>query len=498
MQPERKKGAVVVTPPGSLPTLPTNVARPRVHMIGLGGTGMSALARILLGRKAKISGSDRCKNGRIRELIRAGVAFCEGQDGGSLPEDCELVVRSAAVPDDNPEIVEAKKRGVRVIKYSTALGDLMAGARGIAVAGTHGKTTTTAMASHVFLSCGVDPTFVVGGEVRQLGGSARVGQGPHFIAEACEFDRSFLKLRPCIALITNVEADHLDYYRDLAEIQDAFRSFIRLLPADGLAVINGDDKSCGPLRRAVGCRLETFGLEQGNNWQAVDVCLAPEGASARLLHDGQPVGQLQLALPGVHNLLNALAVVASAAAEGLALPAVLAALSRFKGVDRRFQILADRNGLAVVDDYAHHPTEVAAVLRAARERYPTRRLIAVFQPHQHSRTRLLFEDFARALALADEVVLPDIYAARDSVQWCESVSSQDLVARIRELGVRSRYVPDFADVVESLTPVRQAAAVFMGAGDLTTAAHALGLRLSSGRSSGLTRNLRAVRPKEQA
>ena len=422
----------------------------RVHFIGIGGCGMSGLARVLLDAGATVTGSEPNPNPQTFALSAAGAKVSRDQLGELLARDTDLVVRTAAVPDANREYVAARALGIPTVKYADLLGRVMAERFGIAVAGTHGKSTTTAMIAYALLTCGADPSFVVGGTVPQLGGGSRSGGGPAFVAEACEYDRSYHKLAPRVAIVTNVEEDHLDCYKDIGEIVESFRHFAGLVPADGLVVANGQDARVLQALQGTTAAVELVGLEPGFAWSTVPGPLVDGCHTGVVWHRGTPVATLALAVPGLHNLFNATVAVAACAAAGVAPAEAAAALASFTGVDRRMTEVGRYNGAVVVDDYGHHPTEVRATLAAARERYAPQRLLCVFQPHQHSRTRFLLEDFAHSFAAADQTIVPDIYFVRDSESERHRVSSGDLVARIAAAGQRAVHLPDFAAIVAHL------------------------------------------------
>lgn len=422
-----------------------------VHLIGAGGIGMSALAQGLIHAGHTVSGSDVRGDGeRLRRLRLLGATVLVGHAAEHVPEDGQIVVISAAIREENPELAEARRRGLRVVKYAQALGDLMADYHGVAIAGTHGKTTTTGLMATVLVKGGVDPTMVLGGDCAPLGGNFRAGAGEHFVVEACEYDRSFLSLSPTTAVVTNIDCDHLDYYSGLDEIYEAFRNFARLLPHDGfLATLNEHERV---LRTdGVVCELETFGLAGNADWVASDWRRADGLTYFRLHHRGESQGWFQLRMPGFHNLCNSLGVIAVARRLGLSFDDVIRpALIEYDGVDRRMQVRYHGHGVLVLDDYAHHPNELAAVLSTLREEHPGRRIVAVFQPHQASRTRRMLREFAEALKLADRVVVPDIYLSRDSAEARRSVHALDLVRTAANRGVDVSYVEKLGDVAKAL------------------------------------------------
>ena len=446
----------------------SSFAGQHVHLIGIGGSGMSGLASVLLAGGAVVTGSDRVASPVTIRLAEAGATIHIGQSPQHLGSQCDLVVASAAVRPDNPEFAEAARRGVAIIKYAQLLGRLMAESTGLAVAGTHGKSTTSAMVAYVLLRAGVDPTYVIGAVVPQLGGSSRAGAGRLFVAEACEYDSSFLNLRPTTAAILNIEEDHLDYYKDLDAIVAAFSAFASLAPKTGRLVVNGEDRNVARAVEGVSAAIERFGTTEGCDWRAVDLKIANGCHNFEVIRGQQSLGRCQLSLPGRHNVYNALAAAAMTIPCGVPPADALAYLGEFRGADRRITLLDRTGGVTVVDDYAHHPTEIQASLRAVREFYQPSRIWCIFQPHQHSRTRFLMKDFARSFALADKVLLPQIYFVRDSETERANVSGADLAAQIRLNGGDAEYLDTFERILDHLRAhVRPGDLVLtMGAGDV--------------------------------
>ncbi len=418
-----------------------------------------------------MSGSDLQDSHLLKQLRALGARVVVGHQAENVPPEAELVVISAAIEPDNVELEAAHRRGLPCLKYAQALGQLMDEHTGIAVAGTHGKSTTTAMVTGILKEAGLDPSFVVGAEVPELGGSSGSGRGPHFVVEACEYDRSFLNLHPTFAAITNVEEDHLDYYRDLEDIIEAFSEFAGQVRGDGLLVVNGQDPRAERAASDIDAGVETFAVEAPADWSAWRL-LDSQGCYAfSLIHGGADLGRFELAVPGSHFVADALAAVALSVAAGAGVEDCRSALARFQGARRRFERVGRAAGVEVVDDYAHHPTEIRATLRALRQHFPGARLWCVFQPHQHSRTRFLLADFADSFADAHRVLLPDIYFVRDSEQERRAISSADLVRAILKKGRSSeevRYLATFDAIEETL--LRELAPgdvlVTMGAGDV--------------------------------
>ncbi len=420
------------------------------HLIGIGGTGLSAIARLLLEMGQTVSGSDRLESPFTRDLRLAGATIAIGHRAENVA-GADVVVRSSAIPDDNSEVLAARSAGIPVLKRAEFIGSLMKGKTGIAVAGTHGKTTTTAMIAWVLTALKQDPSFIVGGVLNNLGVNAHAGKGAAFVIEADEYDRMFLGLQPAIEVVTNVEHDHPDCYPTPADFQAAFVDFVRLLPEGGTLVACGEDPganeliaSAGSLGKntiAYGLRpTVTSGLVMLDVFAEV-VTPNPKGGltfSASLLSHPCSVS---LQVPGRHNVRNALAALTAVSLLGLPLDDASRALGEFTGTGRRFQVRGEAGGVTVVDDYAHHPTEIRATLAAARSRYPGRRLWAVWQPHTYSRTRMLMSEFAESFNDADGVIVTEIYAARES----EGNFSAEQVVKAMA-GKPVRFIPSLADV----------------------------------------------------
>jgi UDP-N-acetylmuramate--alanine ligase len=397
----------------------------RIHLIGIGGTGLSAIARVLLESGTTVTGSDRADSPFVRNLRAAGVTVTIGHRPENVAR-ADLVVRSSAIPDDNPEVVAARAAGIPVLKRSDFLGSLMAGKTGVAVAGTHGKTTTTAMIAWILTALQQDPTYIVGGVLAQTGVNAHAGKGSAFIIEADEYERMFLGLKPTIEVVTNVEHDHPDCYPTAADFQAAFVDFVKLLPAGGTLVACAEDQGAASLiasaeklgKHVVSYGIRptvTAGLVMLDNYSEV-VSLNDRGGmtfSASILSHSISVA---LQVPGRHNVRNALAALTVTQLLGLPLDGAARALGEFTGTGRRFEVRGEADGITVIDDYAHHPSEIRATLSAARSRYPQRRIWAVWQPHTYSRTQALFDQFAAAFDDANEVVVTEIYPSREPIQ----------------------------------------------------------------------------------
>jgi UDP-N-acetylmuramate--alanine ligase len=454
----------------------------KIHMVGIGGIGMSGIARVLKRWGAEISGSDLCASPVTEELVRIGIPVSLGQRKEHVPAGTELLVTSAAVGRDNPEQMEGRRRNLPIMKYAQILGLLMKETLGIAVSGTHGKTTTTAMVAHLLSRAGLGPTFLIGGIVPDLGGSSGVGDGDYFVVEACEYDRSFHNLQPHCAVITNIERDHLDYYKaGLPEITKAFRRFASSVPPEGLIVANGDHPRVMDMVNGLRATVETFGFHREAHWRATEIEHFGVGPAFTLCSPEGALGRVHLQIPGYHNVMNALAAYAVSSHLGVRFEVAKEALESFTGVQRRFQRICEEGGVTVIDDYAHHPTEIRAVLRAARQRYRGSRISAVFQPHQYSRTKLLFGEFVKSFADADRAFLVDIYSARDGHADRSAVHARDLVAGIRRGGVDAWYLGALNEATSRLVRgIREGDVVItMGAGDIYQLAQQLREALES-------------------
>ena len=460
---ETAKKAIVLAP-GRKGTF----ADKSIHLIGVGGSGMRALAKMLLDHGAKVSGSDHARCGAIDRLVRDGAIIHIGQSGQNLPEKCDLVVYSAAIHEQNPELLSARQKGLEVVKYSQMLGRLMDERVGIAISGTHGKSTTTAMVAYALSAGGLEPSYIVGASVEQLGGPSGAGAGKHFVAEACEFDRSFLNYHPTIAAILNIEEDHLDCYQDLAAIIEAFRAFASQVQPEGVIIANGEDRNVAAAVASATAEVQTFGLSANCTWRGANMHADHGRFAFDVFFRDAKYCSLELLLPGLHNAYNALAATAALHHAGMSTEKAAQLLGQFTGTHRRMTLKAQHKGVTVVDDYAHHPTEIQVTLRAIRDFYQPRRLMCVFQPHQHSRTRFLLKDFARSFGAADEVIVPDIYFVRDSARERDYVSSEDLVSQIRLNAGTAMYLKTFDDINRHLQSTLKSGdlVVTMGAGNI--------------------------------
>jgi UDP-N-acetylmuramate--alanine ligase len=444
-----------------------------IHLVGIGGSGMSGLARLLLAKGCRVSGSDLKPSETTRELERRGARISIGHRVENLPETLQILVRSAAVKDDNPEVRIAKERNVRILKYAQMLGELSREKDTVAICGTHGKTTTTGMLATILDVAGLAPSYLVGSPLVHTGTNSAYGAGPHFVVEACEYDRSFLNLSPKNVIVTNVEEDHLDYYRDLEEIMSVFEEFCSKVPAGGKIFPGVDNPNAARMAQSFKGMAETTALHADADWRARNIGYRDGGLRFEVVKYGKVFDEFILSVPGLHNVSNALQAIACATHLGVGKELIQLALTQFRGTRRRLEHVGDTpHGTPVFDDYAHHPTEIQATLKALKEKYIGRKIWCVFQPHQHSRTRSLFKDFSRSFTDADVVLIPDIYAARDGAADRESVSSKDLVKAINEGGKPALYMSSFDEIVDFVkTKVNSnSLVVMMGAGNIDEAA----------------------------
>ena len=438
-----------------------------VHFIGIGGISMSGLAEILLSRKFPVSGSDTHESALTDQLAAQGAVIHYPQMAENITDDIDVVVYTAAIHPDNPEFRAAQEKNLPMLTRAQLLGEIMRNYKeAINVSGTHGKTTTTSMITEILLEAHKDPTVSVGGMLKDIGGNIRVGGQETFVVEACEYTNSFLSFFPTIEVILNVEADHLDFFKDIDDIRHSFKLFAEKLPEDGLLVINKDIKHSEYFTQALKCRVVTFGHEKDADYTAnfisYDKFAHP---SYTLFYKGEELAQVELGVTGEHNIYNSLAAIAVARSLDIPMEVILRGLKRFTGTDRRFQKKGSVNGFTIIDDYAHHPQEIAATIEAAKK-YPHRKLWIVFQPHTYSRTAALLDDFAGALSQADEIVLADIYAAREKNTI--GISSDDLRKHMLEQNTNVYYIPKFEDIEDFLLQHVEEGDVLitMGAGDI--------------------------------
>ncbi|MCI8835944.1 MAG: UDP-N-acetylmuramate--L-alanine ligase [Ruminococcus sp.] len=416
-----------------------------IHFIGIGGISMSGLAEILLQEGFTVSGSDARESALTHHLEEKGAQLFYGQRASNITDGIDCVVYTAAISRDNAELIEAVARKIPMLTRAELLGQLMKNYdTPIAVSGTHGKTTTTSMISHILLEGDLDPTISVGGILRAIGGNIRVGNSGTFITEACEYTNSFLHFFPKIGVILNIEEDHLDFFKDLEDIRHSFHEFAALLPSDGTLVINGDITDYPEIYKDLECHVTTYGTSADFDYSAENLTYNEKGyVSFDLIKHGETTDHIHLSVTGSHNVSNALASIATAELLDIPMETIKKGLLSFTGTDRRFEYKGTRNGVTIVDDYAHHPTEILATLKAA-EHYPHRELWCVFQPHTYTRTKAFFHEFAEVLSHTDHLVLADIYAARETDTL--GISSRDLAEEVKKLGTDAYYLPTFPEI----------------------------------------------------
>ncbi len=437
----------------------------RIHFVGVKGTGMSALAQISAEMEnAQITGSDVAERFFTDVVLeKAGIHVLPFE--ASNVDNADLVVASAAYGKDHPEISRAMELGIPVLSYPQYLGRLMAKRRGVCVTGTHGKTTTTAMVSLILLEAEYDPSIVVGSDVPVLGGNAYAGKGEFFVAESCEYRRHFLNYQPEFLVILNMDLDHPDYFRDLDDVVSAFQELSAKVPPQGTVVVWGDDPNWMRIRPAT--PVITYGLADHNTYRAQNISYEDGGSKFEVLHRGQNLGFFKVGITGKHNVLNALAALALTRSMGVSVEVIRASLAKFSGTKRRFEKLGEYNGAVIMDDYAHHPTEINATLAGARQAFPSRRIVAVFQPHTFTRTEKLLDEFAACFSHADEVIVADIFAsARES--GGSSVNAATLAEKIRANGVEARFLADFQAIKGYLAEClgKDHLVLTLGAGDI--------------------------------
>ena len=440
-----------------------------IHFIGIGGISMSGLAEILLDAGFTVSGSDAHETELTRRLTEKGARIYYGQRAANIEQEpgIQAVVYTAAIHGDNPELMAVREKGLLELTRAELLGELMRNYKqSIAVAGTHGKTTTTSMLTDILLAGGTDPTISVGGILKDIGGNIRVGGPELFVTEACEYTNSFLSFYPTIEVILNIEEDHLDFFKDIEDIRHSFRLFTKKLPAGGLLVINKDIDRVEEITRGLNCRVITFGKDPSSDYTAENITYDELGRpSYDLIVQGEVVNRISLGVTGEHNVYNSLSAIAVALELGVGFDGVIAGLKKFTGTDRRFEKKGEIGGVTVIDDYAHHPQEIKATLEAAKN-YPHKRLWVVFQPHTYTRTKAFLDEFAQALSGADEVILADIFAARETDTL--GVSSKDIAERLEKLGTSVHYIPSFDEIETFILEhcIHGDLLITMGAGDI--------------------------------
>ncbi len=438
-----------------------------LHFIGIGGISMSGLAEILLKENFRISGSDARSSELTEKLESMGAQVSFGQRASNITEGIDAVVYTAAIHPDNPELQAAMDRQIPTLTRAELLGQIMDNYReSIAISGTHGKTTTTSMVTQMLLLACTDPTVSVGGILSSIDGNIRVGNSEFFLTEACEYTNSFLNFYPKYALILNIEEDHLDFFKDLADIRQSFRRFAGNVSPEGTLIINGGIEHLEELTEGLPCKVLTFGLAPSDSYYAGNIAFNTKGcASFTLMHGQEVTGSISLSVPGIHNVSNALAACALGIELGLPFGAIQEALAQFHGPKRRFEHKGDLGGITIIDDYAHHPAEITATLQAARN-CGDHRIVCVFQPHTYTRTKAFLDEFAKALSLADLVVLADIYAARETDTL--GISSKDLQKKLQKAGRECYYFPSFDEIENFLLNkcINGDLLITMGAGDI--------------------------------
>lgn len=439
------------------------------YFIGIGGISMSGFAQLLHDYGFTVHGSDANKSKITDHLESLGIHIIYGQASGNITKDIDFVVYTAAIHPDNPEFQEAKRLGLPMMERAEMVGQVMKNyANSIAIAGTHGKTTTTSMVSHIFLEAAKDPTISVGGILNAIQGNIRVGHSENFITEACEYTNSFLKFHPTAGVILNIDADHLDFFKDLDDIRRSFQKFAKLLPEDGVLIINGEIPELSQITDGLSCQTITFGLSGNCEYTADNIVFDENGyGSFDLIHNGEKQEHISLHVIGRHNVANALSAIALAQYYHIDMESIQKGLLAFEGTERRFELKGSFHGVTVVDDYAHHPTEISATLTAA-EKYPHKHLWCVFQPHTFSRTRALLTEFAQSLSQAENVVLADIYPAREKDPG--DISSRTLQEEMRKYGKEAYYFSSFEEIEKFLLEkcINGDLLITMGAGNIVT------------------------------
>lgn len=437
----------------------------KIHFIGIGGISMSGLAEILLKNGYEVSGSDKTSSQITEHLKNNGAKIYIGHDSNNL-KNVDLVVYTAAISNDNPELVEAKRLNIPLMDRASFLGELMKGHKyNVAISGTHGKTTTTSIISQILLDAKLDPTILVGGELDSIKGNVRTGKSEYFVTEACEYKASFLKFYPYIGIILNIDADHLDFYKDLDDIEQSFLKFAKLIDPSGYLIANFDDEKVLNIARKVNCNVMSFGINNGQI-QAKNISFNNQGCPKfDVFNNNKKLFSLQLNIPGYHNILNTLAAVSTSLALNVSHEYIIKGIKNFKNAHRRFEIKGIKNNITVIDDYAHHPTEIKAALNAAKN-YPHNKLYCVFQPHTYSRTISLFDQFVESFDNVDELILSDIYPAREKDPG--TISSEMLCNKISERNVKCVNLHSFEDITKFLKLKAKSGDIVMtiGAGDI--------------------------------
>ncbi|MGN1148450.1 MAG: UDP-N-acetylmuramate--L-alanine ligase [Lachnospiraceae bacterium] len=437
-----------------------------IYFVGIGGISMSGLAEVLHEEGFQVTGSDRQESSLTKALEKKGITIFYGQKKSNITPDIDCAVFTSAIHPDNPEYIAVKELGIPSLTRAELLGQMMKNYQvPIAISGTHGKTTTTSMISEILLHADLDPTLSIGGILKSIGGNIRVGHSDFFVTEACEYTNSFLSFFPKIGLILNIEEDHLDFFKDLADIRSSFHRFAALLPADGTLIINGDIPDLKDFLEGLNCNIITFGHTSASDYYPSDIVYNEMGCPSFTLHGPSGNWQIALGVPGEHNVYNALAALALSDVLHISVQTAAASLADFHGTDRRFEYKGCIGGVTIIDDYAHHPTEITATLKAAAN-YPHKTIWCVFQPHTYSRTKAFMKEFAQALSLADKVILADIYASRETDTL--GISSRTLQKELQNLGCECYYFPSFDEIENFLLQncINGDLLITMGAGDV--------------------------------
>lgn len=443
------------------------------HFIGIGGIGMSAIAKVLLQQGVKVVGSDVARSRQVQMLEDLGATVKIGHDARNIA-GADAIVVSSAISINNPEVKAAIRRGLPILHRSEMLAGLMREKKGIAISGTHGKTTTTSMVSLMVEMAGMDPTILIGGEIEQIKSNAKLGTGEYLIAEADESDGSLVRLNPEIAVVTNIEADHMDYYSDISEIRSTFSKFVSRLPASGLAIMCTDDANVKMLSKQYEGRKVTYGLTNGAMLKAIKMDFNEMGSSFTVINRGLEIGQFRLNIPGMYNIYNSLAAIAVGMELGIDMGTMQKSLAEFSGAKRRFQVLHGSSAMTVVDDYAHHPTEIMATLSAARKVHGEGRIISVFQPHRYTRTKFFFDLYGQSFFNSDHVIVTDVYAAGE--EPIAKISGELVAASLRKYGHQEvTYIPSISDVKNYILKIAgpNDFVITLGAGDVWKVAHSL-------------------------
>ncbi len=455
-----------MTTPTSLPIPGESFLGKKIHFIGIGGSGMSGLARIALADGISVSGSDAKDSSVLTALSALGATIYKSHEAKHV-ENADVVIYSTAISPSNPEMVRAIERSIPIMTRANALATLMHGLKSIAIAGTHGKTTTSSMATVAFQACGTDPSFAIGGTLTASGSNAHRGSGEFFIAEADESDGSFVAYHPLAAIVTNVEHDHVDYFATAEDVVNVFRNFAETIPGDGFLIYCNDDAGSRALGEAVThCTTYSYGTRADSDLKIDQIELMAQGSRARAIWKGSTIGTIELQVPGHHNLLNAAGTLTLGLTFGLNPTSLLSGLHSFRGAGRRFELKATINGIRIIDDYGHHPTEISVTLDAAKRYADTGRVLVIFQPHRYSRTQAFLDQFATSLDVADDVTLLEIYAA--SEKPIAGVSAQLIAEKMKH----GRFIPNFAEAAEHIVEIAQPGDVILtlGAGDVNSLA----------------------------